>query len=362
MSTSKKSKKSNNHTVPGARRSAMPGMIKPMLATLVDEPFSDPEWIYESKWDGVRAVCYIKDGQARFVSRNEKEMGFRYPELSGIADFIEADQCILDGEIVALDEAGKPSFQLLQSRLGLKDEQEIERLSKELPAVYYAFDLLYHDGYDIKPAALIDRKSLLKRIIRRNKRLRYSSHIAGKGIEFYNEAARAGLEGIMAKHKLSAYLEDRSSEWLKVKTVLRQEVVIGGYTDPRGTRPLFGALVVGLYRGNKLHYVGHVGGGFNRDTLKQVYKLMQPLKTDKPCFVEQPAVNEPVHWLKPRLVCEVKFAEWTADNRLRQPIFMGLRDDKKPTQCKFEKSRAAKIVVARVDKEEEQKTARKRKL
>lgn len=337
-------------TVPGAQPAAMPDVVEPMLATLVDEPFSKPEWLYESKWDGVRAICFIKEGRARFVSRNGKEIGFRYPELAGLPERIHAGQAILDGEIVALDEKGQPSFQLLQSRVGLKNEKEIKRLASEHSVVYYVFDLLYYNGFDLRPAALLHRKALLEEIIEPNRVLNYSKHTTGNGNEAYERAKREGLEGIVAKHQASPYVQGRSNNWLKIKTVLRQEVVIGGYTQPRGTRELFGALVVGLYRRNgKLYYVGHVGGGFNHETLQQVYQAMQPLKIDRSPFAQKPETNEPVQWIKPALVCEVKFSQWTADEHLRQPIFVGLRDDKEPVECTFERRRDVRLEVEKVE-------------
>jgi bifunctional non-homologous end joining protein LigD len=337
--------------VPGAFSAPMPHIIEPMLATLVDEPFSHPEWLYEVKWDGVRAICYIKDGQVSFVSRNGIDMSFRYPELNGITEQISAKTAILDGEIVALNEKGLPSFQLLQSRVGLKNKKEIERLSREQPVVFYAFDLLYYNGFNLMPADLIHRKSLLGEIIEGNGTLRYSDHVAGLGEEFFRKAEEAGIEGIIAKHQGSAYVQKRSSDWLKIKTQLGQEVVIAGYTEPRGARPLFSALVVGLYKDGELHYVGHVGGEFDHKTLEQVYKSMQRLKIDHSPFVKKPDTSERVQWIKPALICEVKFSEWTSDERLRQPIFLGLRDDKEPAECTLEPLHDVRVEVEKVEDE-----------
>ncbi|HEV2706581.1 MAG TPA: non-homologous end-joining DNA ligase [Pyrinomonadaceae bacterium] len=337
-------------SVPGARPAPMPARVDPMLATLVDAPFSDPDWIYETKWDGVRALCYIEAGRARFISRNDKDMSFRYPELAEVAARLNAEQAILDGEIVAFDERGRPSFQLLQSRVGLKDEAEIARLAATQRVAYCAFDLVYYNGFDLRPAALLHRKALLEELIEESDALKYSAHTTGDGEREFRRAARLGLEGIMAKHQGSTYHARRSNDWLKIKTQLRQEVVIAGYTAPRGARPLFGALVVGLHDDEgRLRYVGHVGGGFNRETLEQTYRLMSRLQRKTAPFDEAPPTNEPVQWVKPSLVCEVKFAEWTADRKLRQPIFIGLRDDKEPAQCTFERMRRARREVAEVD-------------
>ncbi|HKY27617.1 MAG TPA: non-homologous end-joining DNA ligase [Pyrinomonadaceae bacterium] len=314
----------------------MPAVINPMLATLVDRPFSDPDWIFETKWDGVRAVCFITKGTARFVSRNQIEMTAQYPELLEIAKQVKASQAILDGEVVALDEHGVSRFQLLQRRLGRKNAGEIRKLAATTRIAYYAFDLLYLDGFDLTRCALVDRKDTLERILKSARNIRYSDHIIGAGDQLYAEIVKVPLEGMIAKRAISPYVQRRSSDWLKIKTIQQTEVVIGGYTEPRRSREFFGALVVGLYKDGELHYVGHAGGGFNQKSLEQMYRLMQPLKTNVYPFVEKPKTNEPVQWVKPKLVAQVKFYEWTADGRLRQPIFLGLREDKKPADCTFE--------------------------
>ena len=329
----------------GAREAAMPHVIHPMLATLVDKPFSDPEWLFETKWDGVRAICFIKNGKARFVSRNQNELTAQYPELANIVDAVGSQRAILDGEIVALDEKGVSRFQLLQPRLGRKHSSEIARLAAKNPIAYYVFDLLYLDGFDLSRCQLIDRKELLEKTLKSSKNVRFSDHIIGAGEALYKEVARIPLEGIVAKRITSPYLQKRSRDWLKIKTVQESEVVIGGYTQPRHSRSYFGALVVGLYDHGKLHYVGHIGGGFNERSLEQIYKLLQSLKSNKCPFVDEPPTNEPVQWVKPKLVAQVKFAEWTAERRLRQPIFLGLRQDKKPGECTFEiEHDAAKVI------------------
>ena len=320
----------------GARKTGMPSMINPMLATLVDRPFSDPDWIFETKWDGVRAICFITKGSARFVSRNQIEMTAQYPELAEIAKQVKASEAILDGEVVALDEHGVSRFQLLQRRLGRKNEGEIRKLASTTRLAYYAFDVLYLDGFDLTRCALVDRKDTLERILKSARNIRYSDHIIGAGDQLYAEIVKVPLEGMIAKRAISPYVQRRSSDWLKIKTIQQTEVVIGGYTQPRRSREFFGALVVGLYKNGELHYVGHAGGGFNQKSLEQMYRLMQPIKTNVCPFVDKPKTNEPVQWVKPKLVAQVKFYEWTADGRLRQPIFLGLREDKKPEQCTFE--------------------------
>lgn len=332
----------------GARKIAMPTVINPMLATLVDEPFSDPDWLFETKWDGVRAVCFIRNGKASFVSRNQIEMTTQYPELASIAESVSSADAILDGEIVALDGRGVSRFQLLQRRLGRNNSGEIARLASKTRIVYYVFDLLYLDGTDLTACKLLDRKTTLERILRPSKNVRYSDHIIGEGERLFEEVAKVPLEGMIAKRLVSTYVPRRSRDWLKIKTIQQSEVVIGGYTQPRNSRMYFGALVVGLYRGGRLHYVAHTGGGFNQQTLAQTYKLLQPLKTKDCPFVEKPKTNEPVQWVKPKLVAQVKFSEWTADQRMRHPIFLGLRQDKKPEKCTFEIKRDTDLVLTKV--------------
>src|SRR5260221_785410 len=330
-------------TCSAARKARMPGVIHPMLATLVDDPFSSPEWIFETKWDGFRSICFVKQGKSRFVSRNQIDMTPQYPELASVAKQIGAKEAILDGEIVALDKDGMPRFQLLQPRVGRKTG--IEALRGHGHIVYYVFDLLYVDGYVLTACPLVERKEVLERMLRPASFIKLSDHIEGDGQAFFKDIDKFHLEGMIAKRAASPYVQKRSRDWLKVKTIQRSEVVIGGYTEPRGSRSNFGALVVGLYHGKDLHYVAHVGGGFNQRSLAELYKLMQPLKTKASPFVDAPKTNEPVQWIKPKLVAEVKFSEWTADYRLRHPVFIGLREDKQPEECRFEFERDTDQVV-----------------
>ncbi len=324
----------------------MPRWVEPTLATLATGPFSDPEWVYEYKWDGVRALTYIDHEEVRILSRNQKEIGFRYPELQKIREWIDAEQAIVDGEIVALGDDGLPSFQALQSRIGLNDKGDIARTMLKHPIHYFVFDLVYYNGFDLTPSELVHRKALLKRILSRNDIVRFSEHVFGAGEELYARARKEHMEGIVAKHQASTYIQKRSRQWLKIKVVLSQEVVIGGYTKPRGSRKHFGSLIAGLYQSGLLYFVGHVGGGFTQDSLQRLYELMQPLRTDECPFVKEPQTNEKVQWIKPALVCEVKFTEWTDEERLRQPVFLGLRDDKDAIQCTFEKPvKAAPIEI-----------------
>jgi bifunctional non-homologous end joining protein LigD len=330
---------------PSARKVRIPTIIKPMLATLVDDSFSDSNWIFETKWDGFRSICFVRNGKVQFVSRNQIEMTPQYPELANVGKQIEATEAILDGEIVALDEHGMPRFQLLQPRVGRKSG--IDALRGKGQIVYFAFDLIYLDGYDLMSCSVVERKAKLADILRPSNFIKLSEHIEAEGEAFFREIEKFHLEGMIAKRADSKYVQKRSSDWLKVKTIMRSEVVVGGYTEPRGGRSYFGSLVCGLYRGNELHYVAHVGGGFNERTLASSFKMMQPLKTNRSPFVDAPKTNEPVQWLKPKLVAEVKFSEWTADRRLRHPVFVGWREDKKAQDCRFELEEDTEKVVGK---------------
>lgn len=336
-------------TIEGVERAEMPRKIEPMLATLVNKPFVDDEWIFETKWDGVRAVCFIENGTARLISRSQQEMTFRYPELADLPKYVNADRAILDGELVVFDDAGASRFQLLQQRIGVMEEADIQFRAEQKPATYVVFDLLHFNDFNLMPAPLMDRKQLLKAILKKWRNLQFSAHTTRDGDQALAAAARKKLEGIVAKHKTGAYVQRRTSRWLKIKTQLRQEVVIGGYTEPKGSREHFGALVVGVYEGGTLRYVGNVGGGFNRKSLAQTFKVLEQHKSKRSPFTNGSQPNERVTWLNPKLVGEVRFAEWTADKRMRQPIFMGLRDDKDPKQVRFEHEHETKNQVKKAD-------------
>lgn len=314
-----------------AKSDPMPEMISPMLSTLVEKPFSSPDWLYEIKWDGYRAISFIEKDSFRFVSRRNIDIADKFLQAETIPGLISADSAILDGEIVVVDEKGKPSFQLLQNVANIYPSHTVVD-KNNIRLVYYVFDLLYLNGKDLRTVPLIERKKLLKSIIRMNDFMKYSDEVIEHGKELYDQAIQMGLEGIIAKKLDSPYLERRTSYWQKIKTEHRQEVVIGGYTQPRHSRAYFGALVAGIYRGDLLKFAGHVGGGFDDSTLKQVYDLLQPLKSGNSPFDVTPITNEPVQWVQPQIVCEVKFAEWTDDGIMRQPIFLGIRQDKLPEE------------------------------
>lgn len=295
----------------------MPHGINPMLATLIKEAFDHPDWIFEVKWDGYRAVAEIRDGDVSLYSRNHIPLNQKF---SPITDSLRKFrfEAVLDGEIVVVDDQGHPDFQMLQNRKSGKGH-----------LLYYVFDILHFQGHDLTNLPLLRRKELLKKILPFDPKIKFSDHIGKDGISFFNAAKEKGLEGIIAKHSQSAYLMGRRSrEWLKVKTQLTQEGVIAGFTEPRGGRKYFGALVLGVFEKNELIYIGHSGGGFGAKNLKEICDKMGPLIQKECPFKVEPDTNTPVTWLKPELVCEVAFSGWTEDGIMRQPVFLRLREDK----------------------------------
>ncbi len=329
--------------IPG-KKSPMLSKVSPMLATLTKGPFDNPEWLYEIKWDGYRAVGYLNKSKVALLSRNQ----ISFTEKFGIiVDALKKwnVKAVTDGEIVALDEHGDPDFQQLQNFI---------KEGRSAHLVYYIFDLLWYEGKDLRHLPLIERKELLKQIMPSDHSLlRYSDHITEAGTAFYKVAVERGLEGIMAKKMDSAYSTGRRSDtWLKVKNNHQTEAIICGYTKGRNSRKYFGAVVLGKYIGGKLTYIGHTGGGFNEELLKKLYGMFQPLVSAVSPFHPVPKTNMPVTWLKPTLVCTVKYAQITAEGILRQPIFLGLREDKKGPKEKQEK-----VVATPADKPTKKTTA-----
>ena len=334
----------------GAVKRPMPTAIQPMLASITEEPFDDPNWLFEIKWDGYRAVAFVENGSVRLVSRNQNDLTPRYPELKVLPKFVNAKTAILDGEVVVLDEQGRPSFSLMQQRTGLRAHGRQTAPRHDLPILYYAFDLIYLDGYDLRRVALDDRKRVLRETLASGEIVRYSDHYAGQGIALFNAAKQKDLEGILAKKCTSCYEERRSREWLKIKITQTVDCVVGGYTDPDGSRKYFGSLVLGLYDDKKhLIHVGHAGTGFNQSMLKQIWEALKEIETNENPFAG-PVDAKNVHWVKPLRVAEVKFSEWTHETsegglKLRAPVFLGLREDKDPEECIF-KSQAGDAVVS----------------
>jgi bifunctional non-homologous end joining protein LigD len=299
----------------------MPKGIKPMLAAVTPTPFDRENWLYEIKWDGYRAIAYINNGKVDLLSRNQLSFNEKF---AVIANALKAwkIKAVTDGEIVAIDEHGNPDFQALQNYF---------KHGKSAHLVYHMFDLPWYNGKNLTHLPLLERKQILQQLIPAdNDALRYSNHITGQGIAFYQAAVNKGLEGIMAKAADSSYIMGRRSEsWLKIKNTQQMEAIICGYTAGRNSRKHFGAIILGKYEGKTLKYIGHTGGGFNDKLLKALFIKFQPLLTPVCPFKPKPKTNMPATWLKPELVCEVKFAETTSDGILRQPIFIGLREDKK---------------------------------
>jgi DNA ligase D-like protein (predicted ligase)/DNA ligase D-like protein (predicted 3'-phosphoesterase) len=296
----------------------MPHGIKPMLATLIKEPFDHPDWIFEIKWDGYRAIAEFGDGNVSLYSRNRISFNQKF---SPVADALKKFrfEAVLDGEIVLVDEQGRPDFQMLQ------DYQKSGRGH----LLYYVFDLLHFEGYDLTDLPLLRRKEFLKKILPSVPNLKFSDHVHKEGILFFKVVKEKGLEGIIAKHSQSAYrMGRRSRQWLKVKTHLTQEGVIAGFTEPKGSRKNFGALVLGVFDGDELIFIGHVGGGFSAETLREIRGKLDPLIRKKCPFKTKPETNTPVTWVKPELVCEVIFHGWTDEGIMRQPVFSRLREDK----------------------------------
>ena len=312
-----------------------------MLATSIEKPFDGPEWLFEIKWDGYRAVAFLEDGNVRLVSRTQNDLTAQFPELKDLASSIKAKTAVLDGEVVALDEEGRPSFSLMQQRTGFRSGKHRLPGRKDLPIWYYVFDLLYLDGYDLRRVTLEDRKAALAKIVTRSDTVRFSDHYPGQGIALFEVAKQKGLEGILAKKRNSFYEERRSQEWLKIKITQTITCVIGGYTEPEGSRQYFGSIVLGLYndKGQLIH-VGQAGTGFNQASLKEIWKLLEARKTNKNPFHDEVEALRKVFWIKPELVAEIKFTEWThereqAGPKLRAPVFLGLREDREPKDCTF---------------------------
>ncbi|MGB9199707.1 MAG: non-homologous end-joining DNA ligase [Terriglobales bacterium] len=335
----------------GAVRKPMPMAIYPMLATAIEKPFDNPDWLFEIKWDGYRAVAFIDDGRVRFVSRNQNDLTKQYPELATLTKLVKADRAILDGEIVALDDEGRPSFSLMQQRTGFRPGKSRLPGRQGVPVIYYAFDLLYLDGFDLRRVPLEERKQLLRQQVTDGDVVKFSDHYPEKGLALFQAAAQKGLEGIVAKKRDSLYVETRSRDWLKIKITQRQECVIGGYTDPEGSRAYFGSLVLGLYdRQKRLIHVGQAGTGFDQKTLKEMFETLHPLETSKNPFYGEIGGLRKVHFVQPKLVAEIKFTEWTHETseggmKLRAPVFMGLRQDKAPEECTLEDAIAVKIAT-----------------
>ncbi len=318
----------------------MPQQVQPMLALSTETPFDGDDWLFEIKWDGYRAVSFIENGNVRLVSRNHNDLTGQYRELQILPKHIKAKTAVLDGEIVALDDHGRSSFSLMQQRTGIRTHGRRTGSRSDIPVVYYLFDVIYLDGYDLRRVSLEERKRILSEIVKSGELVRYSDHYPINGIALFNVAKQKGLEGIVAKRRNSCYEERRSREWLKIKITQTVDCVIGGYTDPEGSRQYFGSIVLGLHnKKGQLIHVGQAGTGFNAAALKEIWQVMNELETKASPFTG-PVDARNLHWIKPERVAEIKFSEWTHETneggvKLRAPVFMGLREDKNPKECTF---------------------------
>ncbi len=333
-----KSKKNAELEIPGAVKAAMPSRVGVTLAKLAEKAFSDPNWLFEVKWDGVRTLAYVNSGKTKLESRSARDVTSEYPEFHELAAHLNAKQAILDGEIVTLDDAGRSDFHALQNRLGVHNPSP--RLQQTVPVIYYFFDLLYCDGYDLRKSPLVERKKLLEEILRSADRVRYSSHELEHGEALYEAARENQLEGILGKRIDSIYPGSRTDNWLKFKVVSEIDAVVAGYTTPRGSRHYFGSLVLGLYQEKgKLQYIGNVGTGFNEESLQTIFERLQPLNSNRMPIEQKPAIREEVQWVRPELVARVKYANWTPDSHLRAPVFLSFRNDRNPKEVTFESER-----------------------
>ena len=300
--------------------------VEPMKAVLSDEPFSDPNWIFERKLDGVRCLAVREDGAVQLVSRTGRNMNGSYPELVEALERERARDFIADGEVVAFD-GPLTSFARLQRRMQLSDPRAARRTG--IPVFLYVFDLLRHEGEDLRRLPLRERKARLRRALSFHGPVRFTPHRNEHGEELFRDACRRGLEGVIAKRADSPYRSGgRSRDWLKLKCHHEQELVIGGFTAPKGSRTEFGALLVGYFEDGELRYAGKVGTGFNHRTLADLGGQMRELEQDEPPFVDVHPIPRGTRWVRPELVAQIAFSEWTRDGRLRHPRYLGLRNDK----------------------------------
>jgi bifunctional non-homologous end joining protein LigD len=333
-------------TVRKTTSTPIPGFVEPMKTRLAAHAPKDKDWLYEIKFDGYRALALRGSDEARILSRNNKDLGAKFPEVLEAVSALKVSDAIIDGEIVALDEKGRSSFQLLQ---------QFEMGRDRPPLYYYVFDILRLNGRDLTGLSVEERKTALESIIpKRSGLIRYSAALGDDAAALLAHVRQLGLEGLIGKRKDSTYeIGRRSGAWIKLKLLMEQELVIGGFTDPEGSRKFFGSLIVGVYQKKKLVFCGKVGTGFSHALLRSLHAEMKKLAVDDCPFSDLPEPRgnrwgqaitrsemKRCHWVEPRLVCQVKFSEWTQDHHLRQPVFLGLREDKEATEVVREKATA----------------------
>jgi bifunctional non-homologous end joining protein LigD len=309
---------------------------EPQLATLVADAPGGDDWLHEIKYDGYRIGCVVTRGRARLISRNGNDWTDRFAEVAAAAAALHVESALMDGEVAILQPDGRTSFQALQQALGASGRDRL---------VYFAFDLHELDGDDLRRRPLEERKQALREVVERSGRgatvIRYSDHVIGNGPRFFTEACRTGLEGIIAKRRVEPHRAGRTTGWLKIKCISRQELVIGGFTEPEGSRAGLGALLLGAYEDDKLSYAGKVGTGFTRSAAVALRKRLDEIEQRECPFDPRPEARlvRRAHWVEPALVAEVAFAEWTADGRIRHSSFQGLREDRAPREVKRERPR-----------------------
>ena len=316
------------------RQSVSAGQVKVMLAEMRDEPFSGAGWLFELKHDGFRLLAAREHSRARLAYRRGNDSTHAFPELARALEALPCGDLILDGEVVVLDESGHSSFQGLQKRVQLLRRPDIERAAQQWPATLFAFDLLAFEGYDLRPLPLRARKELLRQVLPADGPLRYADHVEEQGQALFAEVRRRGLEGMVAKRADSPYVAGRSAQWLKVRTEKSSDFVVVGFTKPDGPgRPGFGSLHLGAYEGGELIYCGRAGSGFSERQLNDIRRTLDAdVRHGAPCTGPRPQGRGHV-WVKPRLICEVRFKQWTEEGLLRQPVFVRLRDDKDLQEC-----------------------------
>lgn len=309
------------------RKSPQPDWIDPMLATLTESYFSDPDWIFEPKLDGVRCLAFKKGKKVSLLSRNRLSLNERYPEVADAVAHLSVADAIFDGEVAVVSD-GVSRFQSLQRHL----------LDGGGKLAYFVFDAPHLGGYRITELPMLARKELLGRVVAPSETIELVSHRVGSGEAFLEEACEKGWEGLIAKRADAPYVMGRSKAWLKFKCSKEQEFVVGGYTDPQGARVGFGALLVGYHDGGGLRYAGKVGTGYDTPLLLALTEQLEPLEREVSPFAGKPPVRKGVHWIEPKIVVQVGFSEWTRDGRLRHPRFLGVREDKDPKEVVRETS------------------------
>jgi bifunctional non-homologous end joining protein LigD len=311
------------------------------LARTVDDPFDNDKWLFEIKYDGVRVLAIREGETTHLYARKGTDITNRYPEVALALNSIALDRFVLDGEVVAQDERGRPSFQLLQRRMHVNNASQIARLSLAVPVSYYVFDLLAFDRFDTRMLPLEERKRLLGELIHSDGPVRYCDHVIGRGKDFYAAISEHELEGIVAKLRDAPYRGTRTGDWLKIKRPLTEQFVIGGYSDPDGTRTHFGALLLGQYESDgALRYTDKAGSGFSQETLRKIHAMLaervQPSSPFRKSAAGEPSPEKNAHFVRPELVCKVRFTEWTDSGGIRQPSFLGLVENVDPKECKYD--------------------------